>query len=160
MKALRGFTLIELVTTIIILGIIAVVAMPKIFDHNVFDAVGFRDATISLLRFGQKSAVAQRRTVCARFSATQAWLTMRSTAGDTACGVHASPGAPAPAGEVLLAGPTGTAPFLVTAQGGTGYTPTPASFYFLASGQPSAGQSFSVTGSGSVAVEAVTGYVH
>lgn len=160
MKGQTGFTLVELVTTMIILGIIAVAAAPRMFDRNVFDAVGFRDATKGLLRYAQKSAVAQRRTVCVHFSPSQAWLTIRSAAGDTACGVHALPTDPAPAGETPMAGPTGGSPFLVTAASGTGYAPTPANFNFQASGQPSAGRTLAITGSTSVTVEAVTGHVH
>lgn len=152
--------MVELIATLIIVGIIAVVAVPRMVDRSVFDSVGFRDATIGLLRYAQKSAVAQRRTVCVHFLPSQTWLTVRTAANDTACGVHPLPTDPPPAGETLMAGPTGPPPFLVTAASGTGYATTPSNFNFQASGAPSAGQSFTITGSTSVTVEAVTGHVH
>src|SRR3989338_11263391 len=59
-----GFTLVELIMTMIVVGILAVAVLPRFADVIVFEARGFRDETLSLLRYAQKSAVAQRRTVC------------------------------------------------------------------------------------------------
>ena len=156
----RGFTLIELITVLILVGILAVTALPRFAEQSVFEARGFHDETKALLRYAQKTSVAQRRTVCVRFTANQAWLTVRTAADDTACGAHAAPGDAAPAGETLLAGPAGNPPFTITSRSG-GYTsPIPVSFRFEASGRPSAGRVINVTGSSAVTVEAETGYVH
>ena len=160
MNARRGFTIIELIVVILIAGIMGVAVMSRFSDRGVFEGRGFLDETQALLRYGQKAAIAQRRTVCVRFSANQAWLTMRSAAGDTACGTHAAPGDGAPTGETLLTGPNGVAPFTVTAGTSSGFSPTPAVFYFDAVGRPSAGQTIVVLGGGTVTVEAETGYVH
>lgn len=124
--------------------------------------MGFRDASMALVHYAQKAAIAQRRTVCVHFSSTEAWLTIRSAADDTACGVHATPASPLPAGEVGLTGPDGKTPFQVLAVSGISYSPVPAGFYFAASGRPSAGGSIVVGGSGggSITVEADTGHVH
>ena len=53
----KGFTLVELVTVIVLLGILSVYAAPKIFDLGIFRARGFFDETQSALRYAQKLAV-------------------------------------------------------------------------------------------------------
>ena len=55
-----GFTLVELVTTIVVLSIIAVVAMPRIVAPNTFDSRGFYDRATATVRYAQKIAIAQR----------------------------------------------------------------------------------------------------
>ena len=77
MRALRtvaGFTLIELITVLILVGILAVTALPRMFDRNTFESRGFFDETKSILRYAQKSAIAQRRDVCVTFAGTGAAL--------------------------------------------------------------------------------------
>lgn len=160
MNAQRGFTIIELIVTMMIIGIMGVAVMSRFSDRGVFEAQGLRDETQSLLRYAQKAAIAQRRTVCVHFSANQAWLTIRNAAGSTACEAHGAPTAGAPDDETLLASPTGAVPFTVTAGTSTGYAPVPAAFHFDAAGRPSGSRTISITGADPVTVEAETGYVH
>ncbi len=80
----RGFTLTELITIIVILGIISAVAAPRFFDRNVFESRGFYDQVSSTLRYAQKAAIAQHRFVCVAITTAQ---TITLTQGSTdACG--------------------------------------------------------------------------
>jgi MSHA pilin protein MshC len=54
----RGFTLIELVVTMVLIGILAAVALPRFFDATAFHSRGFYDEVIQAARYGQKLAVA------------------------------------------------------------------------------------------------------
>lgn len=66
----RGFTLIELIMVMVMLGVLAVFAAPRIFNSDDFYARGFHDETLALLRYAQKTAIAQRRTVCVTFTSS------------------------------------------------------------------------------------------
>ena len=53
-----GFTLVELVMTIMIMGILAAVVGPRFFDRKVFDERLFFEETVSAVRYAQKLALA------------------------------------------------------------------------------------------------------
>lgn len=59
----RGFTLIELVMVILILGILAVFVLPRTDLTRGFQEVGFQDAVRATLEHARKSAIAERRHV-------------------------------------------------------------------------------------------------
>ena len=63
----RAFTLIELVTVILIVGILAVAVAPRFLDRAGLDNRGFYDQVISTVRYAQKTAIAQRQFVCVSF---------------------------------------------------------------------------------------------
>jgi MSHA pilin protein MshC len=155
-RSQRGFTLTELITIIVILGIISVAALPRFFDRNVFDSRGFYDQVISGLRYAQKTAVAQHRQVCVAFAANSITLTIDSTVPpDGVCDA-------APAGN--LTGPNGLTPYTITAPAGVTFTAPAAgtTFSFDALGRAIAPPGvISVYGyTTSITVEAGTGYVH
>lgn len=99
----RGFTLVELITIIIILGILAGIAIPRFFDRNVFASRGFHDQVIATLRHAQKTAIAQRRFVCVQFSAVNATpgMVTLTTGANNTCGAN-------------LIGPSGESPYTIS----------------------------------------------
>jgi prepilin-type N-terminal cleavage/methylation domain-containing protein len=60
----RGFTLIEMIMTLVIVGILAVVVAPRFLGTSVFQSRGFADQVQATLRYAQKEAIAQHRNVC------------------------------------------------------------------------------------------------
>ena len=150
-----GFTLIELVMVIVLLGVLAVFATPRIFNSGDFYARGFHDETLAFLRYAQKTAIAQRRTVCVAFTTNSATLNMASTAATTTC-------------NTALRGPKGNSPGTITAGTGVTYSSTPTDFNFDGLGQPItslgasvATQTIQVSNAAkSITVETATGYVH
>ncbi|MBI3902370.1 MAG: prepilin-type N-terminal cleavage/methylation domain-containing protein [Nitrosomonadales bacterium] len=141
-----GFTMIELISIMVIVGILAAIAAPRFFSSNVFDSRGFYDTAISTLRYAQKEAIAQHRFVCVAFAANSITLTYGAT---NACGSN-------------LTGPDGNTPYTVSSSKAV-FAPTPAAFSFDALGQPSFNANLSITVNGyasAITVEARTGYVH
>jgi MSHA pilin protein MshC len=82
-RAERGFTLIELVVVLILVGILAVAAIPRLVDKSGFAARGAKDFLGASLRYAQKSAVAMRRNVCVVVSSTGLAVTYASNFGST-----------------------------------------------------------------------------
>ena len=142
-----GFTLIELIMVMVIVGILAVAVMPKFADQSVFESRGFHDESLALLRYAQKSAIAQRRTVCVTLTSTGVSLAIVSAAASTDC--------TATTALTLPAAP----------RNGTGLSTSPstASFKFTGSGATDLASNLTISNTGSsknITVEAATGYVH
>ncbi|MBI4692684.1 MAG: type II secretion system protein [Gammaproteobacteria bacterium] len=70
MNAQRGYTLVELVTVMLIMGILASVAAPRFFETNPFADAGFRAEARSAARYAQKLAVASGCAIRIEFSTT------------------------------------------------------------------------------------------
>lgn len=64
-----GFTLVELVMTMVILGILAVMAIPRLTNLTSFDEATYRDSVVSILSLGRQRAIAGRRYVCVTVTA-------------------------------------------------------------------------------------------
>ncbi|MBU1777435.1 MAG: prepilin-type N-terminal cleavage/methylation domain-containing protein, partial [Gammaproteobacteria bacterium] len=60
-----GFTLVEMITIIVILGIISVVAMPRFADTDAFRNRATADQVAAALRYAQKVAIASHAPVAA-----------------------------------------------------------------------------------------------
>jgi MSHA pilin protein MshC len=146
----RGFTLVELVMTIVILGIIAAVAVPRLFNNNVFQSRGFADQVQATLRYAQKEAIAQRGFVCVAVTTSSIALTAGTT---SAC----SGGSLAlPTGGNSISAPPGSGITLSVLPG-----PLPVNFNFDALGRTAVQQTITVFGAtNKIIVEAETGYVH
>ncbi len=75
MNRASGFTMVELIMVIVILGILAVVAIPRM-DTSGYRALQFHDQTVAALRYAQKTATSHRRQVCVAFTPTTVKLTI------------------------------------------------------------------------------------
>ncbi|MFZ6750726.1 pilus assembly FimT family protein [Undibacterium sp. Ren11W] len=149
-KAILGFTLIELVMVMVLIGILAIAVLPRFFDRKTFDARGYFDQSISMVRYAQKLAIAQRRDVFVNVTGNSICLTY---VGDTTCSTSV-------ANQVVS--PDDRTWFLKPAPSGMSFAGS-SSFSFNALGKPSSGQSISFTGDGvttTITVESETGYVH
>ncbi len=76
MNSQRGFTLTELVIVLIITGVLAAVAVPRLFNQDQFAARASHDFVVSSLRYAQKSAIAMRRPICVLATGTNLTITI------------------------------------------------------------------------------------
>lgn len=150
-RTIAGFTLVELIAVMVIVGVIAAVAIPRFVGRDAFDSRGFTDQVSSALRFARQQAVAQRRTVCVTITANQLTMNRSSTFGGACDRDLANPGNGQPA--YAINAPNGV---LMAGQA------FPFNFTFDPSGRPSTGFVLNVNAdvNRSITVEAVTGYVH
>jgi MSHA pilin protein MshC len=139
----HGFTLIELIMVIVMLGVLAVFAAPRMFNTGDFTQRGFHDETMSLLRYAQKTAIAQRRTVCVKFNPKGVSLSMFA----------ANPSAESCPAALALNPPN-------TPRGGTDLAGTSFAFTPLGSTDQTAAIAITISNANPITVEAATGYVH
>ena len=148
----RGFSLIELIVVIILLGILSVIISARFFDTSQFQSAGFSEDVINAFRYAQKTAIASGCEVQASYDSgsRQYALYFRGGGSDTSCGTGAF--------SELVRSPqdnsgfTGMGPSDITGSGSLAVV-------FDAGGSPSSGGSF-VIGSRTINVSPVTGYVY
>jgi MSHA pilin protein MshC len=145
MRRPSGFSLIELVITLVIAAIITAMAIPYFADQGTTKAAWFHEQVKAGVRFAQRQAIAQRRCVFVTVTANQLDLFY----GDATCAVT---------GTQVLEPATGAVYRVVAPTPGMITPPAPATFSFNGLGQPSGAVAFT-TGGGTLTVQAETGYV-
>lgn len=146
-----GFSLPELIAVMVIVVILAAVGGPKFWGSG-YDEVKLQQETIAALRYAQRFAIAQQRTVCVAFTPlaapkTTATFTYDSAYGSTTC---------VPINGLVP--PGGGAAYTVVAQGTASYS-VATDFYFDRIGQPSVTPTITLNNGLQVVVEPTTGYV-
>ena len=153
-----GFTLVELVVTMIVIAIMAYVAVPRFSMLDGYDEAGYRDKVKAALQYARKAAISHRRFVCVSTAGNDVTLTIESVVPESTAGtcptslpLPATDRSCSPAAANKVCHPTG-----VTLTSGT--------IIFSAEGRPTVGAgTYTVAGShGSetITVESESGYVH
>lgn len=92
-----GFTIVELVTIMVVIGVLSAVAIPKLTGNTGFAGAAFRSDIVGALRYAQKTAVGHRRLVCATLGKSSVTLKIAPD----------NPANPANSCSVILANSTG-----------------------------------------------------
>lgn len=150
-----GFTLPELIIVMIVVGVLAAVAMPRLTDSG-FDDRRLRDETIAALRFAQKSAIASRRMTCITFPTNTRFEVHVETAPGAGDCTTVGP---------LLTGPSGTPLTLVATRNASfTFNAFPVGWItFNGLGQPAGVLPIAVANlppALDITIELETGYVH
>ena len=144
MRRVRGFTLVELVAVIVMVGILAAVAVPRM-DTSGFRAVSFHNRVLAALRYAQKTAASHRRLVCVTFPDTLTVAfqidTDKNGTCDTALTVPGSNGSQVASDDASVA-----------------FAPLPAALNFAADGS-GPDRTINISGAASITVVGVTGNV-
>ena len=147
-----GFTLVELIAVITIIGLLAAVAGPKFIGSAVFETRGAQATMLAALRYAQKTAVAQRRVVYLNLNTSSRVLCLGYTTNCSSAVID-------PATQVAY---SKTLPASVT----LGATQATLGFDGLGRPVPNANASFSIQNAvelsespRTIIVEAETGYV-
>lgn len=144
----NGFTLVELIMVIVIIGIIATVSAPRFAKISSFKERGFYDEALSAVRYAHKLAIASGCNIQLQFTASSYALNR-----DANCNTGNPPSFSQPVRDPAGGGNfSGTAP--------AGVTMSTATFYFDKIGQPSVGGTSISVGSRNIIIEAVTGFAH
>lgn len=81
----RGFTTVELVAVIVLMGVLAVVALPRIEGALAQRGDHWRDQVLATLRHAQATAQSHRRLVCATVATGAVTLSIATANPATAC---------------------------------------------------------------------------
>ena len=141
----RGFTMVELIMVIVILGILAAVVGPRFFDRQVFDERLYFEQSLSAVRYAQKLALSSGCLI--QVSLDGSGYRLRRAANCTSGGFTSE-----------VQGPDGQSPFAAPLPNGVSVSVNTFPVVFDSLGRPSAAASATL-GSFTINVTADTGMV-
>ncbi len=147
----KGFTLIELVITLVLLGILSATALPKFFAVSSYQKQLFFDDTLSAVRYAQKLAVATGCNV--QVSVANDSYTLNRPANRSLCTTATEFPLPVRHPD------TGEAAY-THAENGVTLIASSSPFYFTALGQASENVTLTVADDKIITVVAATGFVY
>ncbi|MDR0997037.1 MAG: prepilin-type N-terminal cleavage/methylation domain-containing protein [Zoogloeaceae bacterium] len=172
-----GFTLVELVVVLVLLGILAAVAVPRLAGTSDFAGMALRAEVVSALRYAQKVAITSQVPVQVSFGNTS--VTAKYSSG-CAGSISNTVASVAPCSDTTfsadLPGPDGNMPLVSTTDSkrntsairGATLTSFPQAFYYdqwgipICAGNTHCGeQTITVSNAAAkIIIEKETGYVH
>ncbi|HEX5355614.1 MAG TPA: type II secretion system protein [Aquabacterium sp.] len=150
-----GFTMVELIVVMVLAGILAAYAIPKVSGALGARDDAWHDSLQGALRFAQKGAVARRRLTCVTITSTT--VTVSSAAVNPASSCTSN-----------INGPNGTSTFASSTNSSSATTVSPSgTIYFQPDGRvttdgagtTSANRTITMSGASSITVYGETGYV-
>lgn len=144
-----GFTMVELIVVIVVAGVIAAVAVPRLIDNRTFQSRDFYERAIAVVRQAQKVAVARRAT------STPVRVCVAAGSISAGTGVNCT---------TLLPDPVTGATLSFSAPAGVTLSPT-GTYTFDGLGQPNAAFTINIASTvpgdpaRQISVAALTGYV-
>lgn len=129
-QRLRGFTLIELIVVMLVLGIISTYAASRFFSRSAFDEAGFTQESLAAVRYAQKLAIASGCDIRLTFTANSIALEQWIDSANNSCDVNA------PAPTIRPVAKPGGGSFTIQAPGGVTLTASLAAFYYDQIGIP------------------------
>lgn len=144
----KGFTLVELILVIVLVGVLSAFALPRFFDQDIFLERGFHDEVVGSLRYAQKLAVAAHCQV--RVTLSNTGFSLEQPRFPSECGGAISEWEP-------VTDPADGGDFQRTAPGNV--TPPNQTVVFTAAGSTETTTTTIALGTRSIKVWQATGYV-
>lgn len=89
MSRQRGFTMVELVVIMILIGVLAAIGIPRLMGSNTTATLVFGEQVVNAVRHAHKTAIARRRLVCLTLAGGSVTLRIRQSPGVPAAGAAA-----------------------------------------------------------------------